>query len=145
MKKIDDYSDKEIREAMLEAGPELSKLAKKLGVPKRDLALRLGEMSLRMKGIEYAYDDETWEILTCPHCGKVAPPLEIYDPTEYMLGAYGGKVDSKQMVGMALFAKCGACGKELKLVYGLLEMRPSPSAKAAERLARELMERNKRT
>ena len=145
MKKIDDYSDTEIRKAMREAGPELSKVAKRLGVPKRDLALRLGEMSLRMKGIEYAYDDETWEVLTCPHCGKVGPPLEIDDPTEYLLGAYGGKVDSKQMVGMALFAKCGACGKELKLVYALLEMRPSPSAQAAERLARELMERDKRT
>jgi len=145
MKRIDDYSDQEIWEAQMEAGPELSKLAKKLGVPKRDLALRLGEMSLEEDGVQHAYDDETWAALTCPYCGKVAPPLEIDDPTEYLLGAYGGKVDSKQMAGLTLFAKCGACGKELKLVYGLLEMRPSPSAKEAERLARELREQLKRS
>jgi len=145
MKKIDDYSDQQISKAAMETGPELSKLAKKLGVSKRDLALRLGEMSLKEERVQYAYDNETWEILTCPHCGKVAPPIEIDDPTEYLLGAYGGKMDSKQMAGLALFAKCGACGKDLKLVYGLLEMRPSPSAEAAERLARALIKKTKKS
>ena len=142
MKSIHDYTDEEIMEVEMEFGFELSKGAKKLGVSKRDLALRLCEMSLKVKGLQYAYDDETWETLTCPHCGEVAPPVEIADPTEYLLGVYGGKVDSKQMVGLHLFAKCGACGKDLKLVYGLLEMRPSPSEEAAERLARTMIEEN---
>ena len=145
IKKVNEYSDEQLIEAQMKYGSELSKVAKKLGISKRELSIRLTEMTLKERRIKYDYDKETWEALTCPHCGKVAPPIEIDDPTEYLCGAYGGKVDSKVMAGVAIFARCCHCGKGLKLVYTLLEMRPSPpeDASVAEALARRLVEKEK--
>lgn len=141
MKKVDEYSDEQLIEAQMKCGPELSKLSGELGVSKRELSIRLTRMTLKDMGIKYDYDKETWEALTCPHCGKIAPAIELDDPTEYLHGAYGGKVDSKAIAGVAVFAKCCHCGKGLKLVYTLLEMRPSPSedGSVAEALARRLL------
>jgi len=146
MKKISDYSDKELIEAQMKYGPELSKVAEKLGVSKKELSIKLAEMTLKERGIKYAYDKETWNALTCPHCGKVAPPIELDDPTEYLYGAYGGKIDSKVIAGAAIYAKCCHCGKGLKLVYTLLEMRPSPpeNDRTAEAIAQRLLEKQKR-
>lgn len=145
MKKVSEYSDKELVDAQIKYGPELSKVAEKLAVSKKDLSLRLTEMTLKEKGIHYDYDKKMWEALTCPHCGEVAPPIELDDSTEYMYGVYGGKIDSKVMAGLAMFAKCCRCGKGLKLVYSLLEMRPSPpeDATVAEALARRLLEKER--
>jgi len=145
MKKMSDYSDKELIEAQMKYGPELSKVAEKLGVSKKELSIKLTEMTLRERGIKYDYDKETWNALTCPHCGKVAPPIELDDPTEYLYGAYGGKIDSKVIAGAAIYAKCCHCGKGLKLVYTLLEMRPSPpeNGRVAEAIAQRLLEKEK--
>ena len=145
MKEISEYSDKELIEAQQKYGPQLSKVAEKLGVSKKDLSIRLAGMTLKEKRIHYDYDEEMWEALTCPHCGSVAPPIELDDLTEYMYGAYGGKIDSKVMTGLSIFAKCCKCGKGLKLVYSLLEMRPSPpvDSTVAEALARRLLEKKK--
>ena len=146
MKKVNKYSDEQLIEAHMKYGPELSKVAEKLGISKKELSIRLTEMTLKERGIKYDYDKETWEALTCPHCGKVAPPIQLDDPTDYLYGAYGGKIDSKSMAAMTIFAKCCHCRKGLKLVYTLLEMRPSPpeDASVAEALARRLLDKEKK-
>ncbi len=144
MKRIEEYAKDEISEVMWEVGHSLSKAAKKLGVKKRDLALKMAELTMEMEPVSYAYDDSTWKALTCPHCNAVGPPVIIEDPSEYSYLAYGGKMDSKAIAGLHFYGECGACHKAISLVYEIVEMRTGEaSAEVAERLAKSLIERMK--
>lgn len=136
MRTIDDYSDDDIS-AATGAGPfSIVQTAERLGVSPEELGRRLAAQTLHMK-VRYAYDKETLEALTCPHCGKVGPPVFIDDPRDYLLPAYGGVMDSKSIVGLMLEGECGACQGSIRLVYTLLEMRTGePSPERAEAIAR---------
>ena len=136
MKKIDEYTRDEIFSA-LGAGPySVIQAAKRLDVSPEDLGRRLAADTLQEK-VRYAYDKQTLEALTCPHCGKVAPPVLIDDPRDYLLPAYGGIMDSKSIAGLMLEGECGACHGSIRMVYTLLEIRTGePSAEQAEAILR---------
>lgn len=141
MKDISEYTDDEIKSVLMKHISKLSAAAQELDVPKEALARRFAEINLKSADrLNYLYNESTYDTITCPHCGKVAPTVEMDDRSDADLTIYGGRFDSRSLVGDARFGKCCHCNGELKLVYTLHEMRGGPSAAVAEELARRAAE-----
>ena len=108
MNRLGDYSDDEIYQVLREIPFSLSEAARRLKVSPEELGRWLAARTLQRR-VGYAYDEETWRALTCPHCGSTGPPVFIDDPREYLLPAYGGIMDSKSLVALALEGECASC------------------------------------
>ena len=132
------HAEADILKAVEKAGSHgLRKAAELLEVKPADLAHWLGKRSVALREhVHYAFDERTKQAMTCPHCACVGPVVDLDDPRDYLLGAYGGEVDSYALAGLQLTGRCGACNKKIRLAYGLVAMDKGQDEKLLKQLKR---------